>query len=199
MVVRQETPPSPGAPLQPEEFRRAVASMRAAKLRSEVFCEDMPAPQRIAPYAAALSADVTVDDEDLGTGRIILLHDPAGNDAWQGEYRCVAYARAEIDPSMITDPLLAEVGWAWLTEALEGHGATFHAASGTVTRVATEGFGGMSDDESSAQLEIRASWTPDTLDIAPHVEAWAELLCTAVGLEPVPEGVAAMPSRRGQR
>ena len=199
MVVRQETPPSPGAPLQPEEFRRAVASMRSAKLRSEVFCEDMPAPQRIAPYAAALSADVTVDDEDLGTGRIILLHDPAGNDAWQGEYRCVAYARAEIDPSMITDPLLAEVGWAWLTEALEAHGATFHAASGTVTRVATEGFGGMSDDEGSAQLEIRASWTPDSLDIASHVEAWAELLCTAVGLEPVPEGVAAMPSRRGQR
>jgi hypothetical protein len=199
MVVRQETPPTQGAPLQPEEFRLAVASMRSAKLRTEVFCEDMPAPQRIAPYAAALSADVTVDDEDLGTGRIILLHDPAGNDAWDGTYRCVAYARAEIDPTMITDPLLAEVGWAWLTEALEAHGATFHAASGTVTRVATENFGGMADDEGSAQLEIRASWTPDTLDIAAHVEAWAELLCTAVGLEPVPEGVTAMPSRRGQR
>jgi hypothetical protein len=199
MVVRQETHPGQGAPLQPEEFRLAVASMRSARLRSEVFCEDMPAPQRIAPYAAALSADVTVDDEDLGTGRLILLHDPAGNDAWDGTYRCVAYARAEIDPSMITDPLLAEVGWAWLTEALEAHGASFHAASGTVTRVATENFGGMAEDEASAQLEIRASWTPDTLEIAAHVEAWAELMCTAVGLEPVPEGVTAMPSRRGQR
>jgi hypothetical protein len=35
--------------------------------------------------------------------------------------------------------------------------------------------------------------------MAPHVEAWGELLCTAVGLPPVPEGVAVMPSRRGQR
>ena len=37
------------------------------------------------------------------------------------------------------------------------------------------------------------------LDLGPHVEAWGELLCTAAGLPPVPEGVAAMPSRRGQR
>jgi hypothetical protein len=199
MVVRHETHPGSGAAMQPEEFRTAVASMRAARLRPEVFCEDMPAPQRIAPYAAALSADVTVDDEDLGTGRIILLHDPAGNEAWAGTFRCVAYARADIDPSMITDPLLAEVGWAWLTEALEAHGAAYSNASGTVTRVATESFGGMAEEEGSAQIEIRASWTPTDLEIAPHVEAWGELLCTAVGLEPVPEGVTAMPSRRGQR
>jgi hypothetical protein len=168
----------------------------------------MPAPQRIAPYAAALSADVDVDGEELGTGRIILLHDPAGNDAWDGEFRCVAYARAEIDVELITDPMLAAVGWSWLTDALEAHGASYTAASGTVTRVATESFGGMADDSTSAQLELRASWTPLTsdeagedgdLDVGPHVEAWGELLCTAVGLPPVPEGVAVMPSRRGQR
>jgi hypothetical protein len=199
MVVRQETHPGTGAGMHPEEFRVAVASMRAARLRPEIFCEDMPAPQRIAPYASALSADVTVDGIDVGTGRIILLHDPAGNDAWEGTFRCVAYARAEIEPAMITDPLLAEVGWSWLTEALDAHGAEYTAPSGTVTRVATESFGGMADEEGSAQLEIRASWTPTTLDLAAHVEAWGELLCTAVGLEPVPEGVTAMPSRRGQR
>lgn len=199
MVVPQETRPGTGAGAHPEEFRVAVASMRAARLRPEVLCEEMPAPQRIAPYATALSADVTVDGVDVGTGRIILLHDPAGNDAWQGTFRCVAYARAEIEPQMITDPLLAAVGWSWLTEALDAHGAEYVAPSGTVTRVATESFGGMADDETSAQLEIRASWTPSTLDLASHVEAWGELLCTAVGLEPVPEGVTAMPSRRGQR
>ena len=45
-----------------------------------------------------------------------------------------------------------------------------------------------------------ATTRPDAaLDIAPHVEAWGELLCTAAGLPPVPEGVTAMPSRRGQR
>jgi hypothetical protein len=213
MVVRQETHPGTGADSSPPEFRAAVATMRSARLRPEIFCEEMPAPQRIAPYAAALTADVTVDGTDLGTGRIILLHDPAGNDAWDGTYRCVAYARAEIELDLVTDPMLAAVGWSWLTEALDAHGAAYTAASGTVTRVATESFGGMADEGGSAQLELRASWTPlDTgptagpiagpalgLDVAPHVEAWGELLCTAVGLEPVPEGVTAIPSRRGQR
>jgi hypothetical protein len=199
MVVRQETHPGTGADSSPPEFRAAVATMRAARLRPEVFCEEMPAPQRIAPFAAALTADVTVDGTDLGTGRIILLHDPAGNDAWDGTYRCVAYARAEIEIDLVTDPMLAAVGWSWLTEALDAHGATYAAASGTVTRVATESFGGMSEEGGTAQLELRASWTPIGLDIGPHVEAWGELLCTAVGLEPVPEGVTAIPSRRGQR
>ena len=182
----------------PEEFRLAVAQLRGARLRPEVLCEEMPAPQRIAPYSSALSADVTVDDIDLGTGRIILLHDPAGNDAWSGTFRCVVYARAEIDPEMANDPLLAEVGWSWLMEALAAHGATYLAPSGTVTTVASESFGGMATEPGTAQIEIRASWTP-VGDLTPHVEAWGELLCTAAGLPPVPEGVATMPSRRGQR
>src|SRR5690242_21259992 len=97
-------------PSAPPEFSRAVTQMRAAKFRAEMFVEEMPAPQRIAPFASALSADVTVDGEDIGTGRIVLLHDPAGNDAWDGTFRCVAYARADIDPELVTDPLLREVG-----------------------------------------------------------------------------------------
>ena len=179
--------------------------MHAAVLRPEIFCEEMPAPQRIAPYASALSADVTVDDVDLGTGRLILLHDPEGNDAWAGgTFRCVLYTRAEVEIDLINDPLLGEVGWSWLTEALESHSAAFAAASGSVTRVATESFGGMADEDATAQVEIRASWTPVAdedgyVDVRPHVEAWAELMCTAVGLPPVPEGVAVIPSRRGQR
>jgi hypothetical protein len=177
--------------------------MSEARLRPEVLAEPMPAPQRIAPYAAALSADVTVDGVDISTGRLILLHDPAGNDSWDGTFRCVAYARAEIDLDMITDPALADVGWTWLTEALTAHGAAYTSASGTVTRVATDSFGSMADDTGSAQIEIRASWTPvvadEHLDIEGHVEAWGELLCTAAGLPPVPEGVTAMPSRRGRR
>ncbi len=196
MAARQE--PQVGAPATPEEFRVAVEQMRAARMRPEIFCEEMPAPQRIAPFASALSADVTVDGDDVGTGRIVLLHDPAGNDAWEGTFRCVAYARAEIEPEMANDPLLGEVGWTWLTEALDAHGAEYAAPSGTVTKVSSESFGAMADEDATAQLEIRASWTP-VGDISDHVEAWGELLCTAVGLPPVPEGVASMPSRRGQR
>ena len=134
--------------------------MGEARMRPEVLCEPMPAPQRIAPFATAVSADVTVDGVDICTGRLILLHDPAGNDAWDGTFRFVAYARAEIDLDMITDPALADVGWSWLTEALAAHGAVWAAASGTVTRVATDSFGAMADDSGNAQIEIRASWTP---------------------------------------
>src|SRR3954447_24189308 len=154
MAARQE--PRVDATAFPEEFRDAVATMHAARLRPEIFCEEMPAPQRIAPYASALSADVTVDDTDVGTGRIILLHDPAGNEAWDGAFRCVAYARAEVDLELITDPMLAAVGWSWLTEALEANSAAYTAASGTVTRVATESFGGMAEEGGTAQVEVRA-------------------------------------------
>lgn len=212
MVVREETRPNAGADDGPVAFRAAAAGLRAARMRPEVLVEEMPAPQRIAPYATALSADVTVGDTDVSTGRLILLHDPAGNDAWAGgTFRLVGYVRADLDVELITDQMLGEVGWTWLTEALDAHGAAYTAASGTVTRVATESFGGMSDEPGSAQIEIRASWTPvggsdasdasgmDDVDVRPHVEAWGELLCTAAGLPPVPDGVAVIPSRRGQR
>ena len=58
----------------------------------------------------------------------------------------------------------------------------------------------MADEGGSAQLEIRASWTPEG-DIGPHVEAWGELMCTAVGLEPVPGRGhrAAEPTRPARR
>ncbi|RLV49183.1 DUF3000 domain-containing protein [Nocardioides mangrovicus] len=200
MPARQE--PSMDEPGTPSEFRDAVQQMQLAPLRPEILAEEMPAPQRIAPYSFALAADVTVDGEDIGGGRLVLLHDPDGNDAWDGTFRCVAYVRAELDPELAADPMLAEVGWSWLTEALEAHGAEFGAPSGTVTCVASESFGGLADEGASAQIEIRASWTPlgevgQTL--AAHVEAWGEVLCTAAGLPPVPEGVSTLPSRRGQR
>src|SRR3954462_3819012 len=196
MPAPRERPTEP--PPTPAEFEGAVEQLRAACFRPEILTEEMPAPQRIAPYASALSADVNSEGMDIGTGRIVVLPDPAGNDAWEGTFRCVAYARADIDPELAADPLLAEVGWTWLMEALAAHGATYSAPSGTVTTVASESFGGMAPEPSTAQIEIRASWTP-VGDLTAHVEAGGELLCTAAGLPPVPEGVATIPSRRGQR
>jgi DUF3000 family protein len=182
----------------PQEFRRAVEELKAARLRPEISCEEMPAPQRIAPYAAALSADVVIAGTEVGGGRLVLLYDPAGNDSWSGTWRCVAYARSDIDPEMVTDALLSAVGWSWLIEALEAHGAEHVAPSGTVTRVASESFGGMSDEPATAEIEVRASWSPVGL-LTPHVEAWGDLLCAAAGLPPVPAGVVAMPSRHAPR
>jgi hypothetical protein len=34
--------------------------------------------------------------------------------------------------------------------------------------------------------------------VAPHVEAWGELLCTAAGLPPLPDGVTVIPNRRSR-
>src|SRR5205085_91091 len=58
----------------PEEFLAAVRGLRAVRLRPEVVLEEVPAPQRIAPFALALSAEVVLDGEELATGRFVLLH-----------------------------------------------------------------------------------------------------------------------------
>ena len=191
-----------GSAAAPDAFRRVTAELSAAAWRSELLVEEIPAPQRIAPYAAAITADVLIGEDEVGSGRLVLLHDPAGNTAWEGTFRCVTFARADVDPEMVTDPLLARVGWSWLIDALDSHGADYLAPSGTVTSVASESFGGMSEDPPRAEVEVRASWTPDLSrgqSLTPHLDAWAELLCTTAGLPPLPPGVASMPSRRSPR
>ena len=193
MVARRE------ADEVPEEFSRALAAIRAARPRSEVVLEETPAPQRLAPYAVALTADVVSPhdpDVEIGTGRLVLLHDPAGHEAWQGTFRLVTYVRAELEHEMAADPLLPGVGWAWLTESLDSHQAGFTAASGTVTRVASESFGAIAGEAASAQIEIRASWTPLDDAFEAHLLAWCELLCTTAGLPPVAPGVVTLPTRR---
>lgn len=183
----------------PTPFQRAAHDLLNATWRPELLVEEIPAPQKIAPFAAAVSADVLVGGEDVGAGRLVLLHDPAGNAAWQGTFRCVTFARAEVDPEMVSDPLLAQVGWSWLLDALASHGAEFVAPSGTVTSVSSESFGGMADEAPRAEIEVRASWTPvleDGMGLLAHLAGWAELLCTTAGLPPLPAGVVLMPSRR---
>jgi hypothetical protein len=186
--------PSGGAP--PEAFTEALRSLRAATVRPEVVVEETPAPQRLAPYAVALSADVVVDDEDLATGRLVLLHDPDGHEAWDGTFRLVTYVRADLDAEMAADPMLGAVGWSWLMEALTGRGLAHAAPSGTVTRMSSESFGAMAERPTTADMEIRASWTPVDGEVGAHLEAWSDLLCTVAGLPPVPAGVAALAPRR---
>ncbi|MEV6784924.1 DUF3000 family protein, partial [Streptomyces sp. NPDC051098] len=35
-------------------------------------------------------------EDDLADGRLVLLHDPAGHDAWQGTFRMVTLVRAGV-------------------------------------------------------------------------------------------------------
>jgi Protein of unknown function (DUF3000) len=187
----------------PPAFRQAVEALTAVRLRPEVELERLPAPKRLAPYAFALQAAVTEQDEELADGRLVLLHDPAGQAAWQGTFRVVTLVRAELEPEMALDPLLPEVCWSWLTGALAAGGAEYVEPSGTVSRTSSHHFGSLTDREDSTQIEVRASWTPlDTAegfpDTAAHLLAWCELLCASAGLPPPQgdQGIVCLPNRR---
>jgi hypothetical protein len=193
--------PGPTAVPLPPAFEAALRSMRLVSTRPEVQLEEVPAPQRLAAHAVALSADVVdlLTDDDLGSGRLVLLHEPGGHAAWDGDFRFVTYVRSSLELEIGNDPMLAQVGWSWLTDALDSRGLVHTAESGTVTRVVNESFGSMATDPPAAEVEIRASWTPLDVDFRGHVEAWAHLLCMAAGLPPVPDGVVTLPRPRPSR
>lgn len=167
--------------------------------RNELLIESAPAPGRLAPHAAAFTAEVLIGDDEIASGRIVILHDPAGQEAWEGTTRLVAYAEADVEPELAADPLLPEVGWSWLIEAIERVGANCRALGGTVTRVGSLSYGVMSDREPEGRVQIRASWTAEEVSELPaHVQAWTDALCAAAGLESLPDGVSPLhQSNRG--
>ena len=183
----------------PADFRRAVAGLSGVELRPEVVVSELPAPQRLAPHAVALHASVLHGGDELADGRLVVLHDPNGQDVWEGTTRCVAYVQASVDLEMANDPLATSVGWAWLTEALEAAGAEHCAAGGTVTRTVSERFGALAEQAPAAEIEIRASWSPIGPDLSAHLVAFGELLCAAAGLPPMPPGVVPIPANRRKR
>ncbi|MDR1851886.1 MAG: DUF3000 domain-containing protein [Propionibacteriaceae bacterium] len=164
--------------------------------------EEIPAPQKIAPYALAIAATLNDGGVELANGRLVLLHDPRGNASWDGDFRCVSYIGADVDPQMGADPLISDVGWSWLVDALEEQHAQYVAASGTVTSVSSKGFGEMSEDPGTCSIEIRASWTPlieQPADIVGHLQAWEELLELAGGVPQLPESVVSLEVARRDR
>ncbi|WP_129305964.1 DUF3000 domain-containing protein [Streptomyces sp. L2] len=188
----------------PPAFRAAVEALRSARLRPQVEVEPTPAPRRLAPFAHALEAVVVDGEQELADGRLVLLHDPAGHDAWRGTFRLVTLVRAELEPEMAADPLLPEVCWSWLTGALQLRGLTYGEPSGTVTRASSHYFGGLGERPPASQIEIRASWTPregmgGVPDTAAHLASWCDLLAQVAGLPPANPGdasVVTLPQRR---
>lgn len=179
-------------PDSPDLFRAAVASLTSTRVRSEVHVEPLRPPQRLAPWSYAISADVHVEDTEAATGRLVLLHDPDGVQAWDGQLRLVAYASAELDAQMGVDPMLPAVGWSWLTDALRDRGAAHRAAGGTVTQTTSTRFGDIAGPRTTVELELRASWTADDADMSAHLHAFVDMLCLAGGLPP--EGVTILSS-----
>jgi Protein of unknown function (DUF3000) len=176
----------------------AFTAGRDAQNQPGFVFEDVAAPKRLAPYAAAIAATVQRDGTDVAWGRLVLLYDPDGQRGWDGVFRLVAYVRADVEPEIAADPLLGEVGWSWLSEALDTHVPGYAVPSGTVTRVITEGFGAKRDERLLTEFELRASWSPaspagigpgdgadlDELDLPAHITAWCDCMSAAAGLEP---------------
>jgi hypothetical protein len=191
-------------------FTAAVADLRSCQdllrqIRPELSFEEVPAPRTLAPFATAVGAAVRLDGAEVASGRFVLLYDPAGQRGWAGPLRVIVYIRAELEPEIAEDPMVGEVAWSWLTEALDARTAGYAEPSGTVTRVVTEGFGTKREEPPATGFELRASWSPVTDaaggppedegapdGLAGHLAAWCGTLCAAAGLPPLAAGVSAL-------
>lgn len=164
--------------------------------RAGISVEEIGSPQRIAPFSLAIQAEFTDGDQMLADGRLILLHDPGWNDSWDGTFRIVSYARADMDLDMVADPLLPDVAWSWMQDALEDHGTEYRLLAGTVTALYSKSFGEMEGTEDQADVQIRSSWTPTLGPDDPllgHLSAWQDLLGHVAGRPPLPQGVVQFP------
>lgn len=181
-----------------------LAALRAASVRSDVLLRELP-PSRLAPHGLTLRAELTGPTptaagaeagEPAASGRLLVLHDPAGQDGWDGVLRVVTLLQATLDEPMARDPMLADVAWDWLLEALDGQGAGHRAVSGTVTTTVSRGFGGRaaSGGLEDAELELRCSWSPVGPLVA-HLAAFCDLLGLAAGVPPVRPGVTPLRPR----
>ena len=178
----------------PPSFLQAVATMRAIRPRVELRVSPIDAPPRLAPFSWAFGVEADAD-HPIGTeladlepdtsGRLILLHDPAGQEAWAGTFRFVCFVQARLEPEQVGDELLPGVGWSWLTEALQSAGAEYGLLGGTVTQTSSVRFGDIAGQRRDDDVELRASWTPGGNDLLPHAEAFCALVATAAGLPPV--------------
>jgi hypothetical protein len=186
---------------EPAPFQAAVAAMNAVEVRPEIELGPIRPPQRLAPYSYALGAEVRHPDtaivpersEGDAFGRLILLYDPDGAEAWEGTMRLVAYIQADLDSTEAVDPLLPEVAWSWLVDALNARAGQATALGGTVTATTSVRYGDISGPPRAHQLELRASWTATTPELGIHVQAFCEVLEHAAGLPPA--GVTDLGSR----
>lgn len=194
----------------PHIFRSAAEALRAGstRVRPDVEIHELPAPKRLAPHAMALAGSVERGGDEVAVGRLVLLVDPAGQPAWEGTARFVCYARATLDTEMAADPLLPEVMWSWLRQALDEHHAAPRALGGTVTATTSRRFGVLAPDGDSSDAELRCSWSPDWAettatgrlgwtpdDTTTHLHAFADLLALMAGLPPRSPGVVPLPVR----
>ncbi|MCT1806909.1 hypothetical protein HMPREF3157_07155 [Dermabacter sp. HMSC06F07] len=186
-------------PQEREEFVSAIDALTAAPIRHEVKWEEIPAPSRLAPFSWAAEADVVMHDADLASGKFIVLYDPEGREDWSGRARIVTLMQAQLEHEFALESMLGDVAWSWVTESLELAGTEAHELGCTVTRVVSQSYGSLAARPTTVDIEMRASWSPDSLDLGAHFGAWSAILCAAGGLPPQPLSVSPLhPSHRAR-
>ncbi|PFG35538.1 Protein of unknown function (DUF3000) [Flavimobilis soli] len=181
----------------PAPFARALGTLRDAARNLRVQVKEVPAP-RAARFSVALEGTLPDPDDDaheLADGTFVVLFDPPTVGDADGSFKVIVLVRAELDAEMSVDPVLSEVAWAWLTESLTRFTGPVDALGGSVTRTITTSHGAVSSRPGTVELELRASWAPQTPDLSGHLEAWAHVMRSCAGLPDVPEGVAVLPGR----
>lgn len=179
----------------PQEFIDALLSLRDVNPHHDIELDEVPAPRKIAPYAAALRAFTVAENDEIpiATGRFVILYDPEQQPGWNSRFRIIIHVRSQMDAEMGSDPLLGEVVWSWAHDALDNAGANARDMNGTVTRELSETFGGLTLDRSDVEIEMRASWSPATNDLGPHLEAWLNLIAQTAGTCDDPDSIPIEP------
>ncbi|MBS2963086.1 DUF3000 domain-containing protein [Actinocrinis puniceicyclus] len=206
----------------PPPLRGAIAGIAAVPLRPQFELEALPPPRRLATFSHAVSVAVCdPDGDEIASGRFVVLYEPQGQDEWRGVFRCVTLAQADLEAEIAEDPLLPDVAWSWLTEALDQRAARHAVLGGTVSRSASMSFGELAERPASTSVELRASWTPAAPSgtgagdgvgggtgegewteaqaqaaFEAHFQAWLDLIATAAGLPPLVAGVTVLPTSR---
>ncbi len=180
----------------PEPFAQALLSLRTASRDVPLTMTEIPGPTRAAAFAVALSGSLAEPgdpEHEIADGNFVVLYDPTDDGA--GTFKVVVMVRAELDAEMSIDPLLPDVAWSWLEEALARCTDNADGVGGAVTRTITTNHGRTHAQEGSVELELRASWAALSPELGEHLHAWSQTLHSCAGLPVLHSGVTALRRR----
>jgi len=168
----------------PAQFASAALSLGEPLLREELISEQIPAPEKIAPWALAFAAQAPNPADtpmNRGVGRIVFLYDPEQHETWGSNMRVIAYGKSPLENDLGVEEDVAHFWWEELMRSLKSHGAKFSHEAGTVTKMTSTGMGSLANDPSASEVEIRASWSPQHDELGPHLAAWQDLIAAMAG------------------
>lgn len=170
----------------PPDFVGALRSLRDAHIDGALVYREIPAPNKLAQFSAAVEIQTTEQhlERPVGRATLVILFDPKQSEVWGGPLRLVGQARVQIDEEQSFDPLLGEAIWKTFTSRLVAGDEDAHSIVGTVTRELSQTFGGLEIHGSMSDAELRCSWTPSSFDLSGNLEAWAETLRENSGTMP---------------